>query len=263
MKRLSLGVMPVLLGAVGMIAPLFAQRRLPVGRLDRWRRPSVDLDHGGGPAERWGSALRRWARRPDDARGAGLAGRSAVVVLGLAVMVSPAAALVSLWGAVAWRAWSVRAARRRAEAEVIDLLPDVIGLFRVAVGAGCSPTEALTAVARRAPGQACPALSQAVDAFNRGAPLSDAIALLPGQLGEPVRPLVAAWSRSLRDGTPLLATLDQLAIDARRGRRRQADVRARRLPVVLLFPLVLCTLPAFALLTVAPLLLTSFRSLQL
>jgi hypothetical protein len=38
---------------------------------------------------------------------------------------------------------------------------------------------------------------------------------------------------------------------------------ARRLPVKLLFPLVLCTLPAFALLTVVPLLVGSLRELRL
>ena len=40
-------------------------------------------------------------------------------------------------------------------------------------------------------------------------------------------------------------------------------VAARRLPVHLLFPLVLCTLPAFGLLTVAPLLAGGLRSLRL
>ena len=39
--------------------------------------------------------------------------------------------------------------------------------------------------------------------------------------------------------------------EARLLRRRASEVAARRLPVQLLFPLVLCTLPAFALLAVA------------
>ena len=44
--------------------------------------------------------------------------------------------------------------------------------------------------------------------------------------------------------------------------RRAAEIRARKLPVLLLFPLVLCTLPAFGLLTVAPLVAGTFDSLS-
>jgi len=48
----------------------------------------------------------------------------------------------------------------------------------------------------------------------------------------------------------------------RRDRRRKAEEAARRIPVKLLFPLVGCTLPAFALLTVAPLIAGAVRSLH-
>ena len=88
------------------------------------------------------------------------------------------------------------------------------------------------------------------------------VGLLNAHLGEPARPLAAGVARALRDGTPLLSTLDRLSAEARAARRRHVEVRARRLPVALLFPLVLCTLPAFALLTVVPLLLTSVQSLH-
>jgi tight adherence protein C len=188
--------------------------------------------------------------------------RAVVLVIGVAVVVSPLAAVACLWAAVAWRVWSWRAARRRDEALVIDLLPDLIDLFRLAVGAGCTAAEAVAAVQRRAPPRARTALREVMQAFERGASLADALVELPGQLGDPARPLAAGLARALRDGTPLLGALDRLGADSRRARRRQADLRARRLPVALLFPLVLCTLPAFALLTIAPLLLTSLHALQ-
>ena len=44
-------------------------------------------------------------------------------------------------------------------------------------------------------------------------------------------------------------------------RRRRAEEAARRLPVQLLFPLVLCVLPAFVLLAVVPLLLAAVPQL--
>ena len=78
-----------------------------------------------------------------------------------------------------------------------------------------------------------------------------------------MRPLVSVLLASERYGTPLLPALDRVAVDARARRRVAADEAARRVPVKLLFPLVLCILPAFALLTVVPLLAGALRSLRL
>ena len=77
-----------------------------------------------------------------------------------------------------------------------------------------------------------------------------------------VLPLVAALLASERYGAPLLDGLARLAAELRSDRRRRAEEAARRVPVKLLFPLVFCTLPAFALLTVAPLLAGALGSLR-
>src|SRR4051812_1318732 len=55
----------------------------------------------------------------------------------------------------------------------------------------------------------------------------------------------------------------RLAAAARRSRQRRAEEAARKLPVQLLFPLVVCILPAFGLLTVAPLIAGGLRALRL
>jgi tight adherence protein C len=68
---------------------------------------------------------------------------------------------------------------------------------------------------------------------------------------------------SERYGAPLADALVTLAADARADRRRRAEEAARRVPVQLLFPLVLCVLPAFVLLTLAPLLAGALGSLRL
>ena len=81
--------------------------------------------------------------------------------------------------------------------------------------------------------------------------------------GEAARPLTAALVASERYGAPVVAGLERLAAEVRRDRRRRAEEAARRVPVKLLFPLVTCTLPAFALLTVAPLIAGTLGSLRL
>ena len=82
------------------------------------------------------------------------------------------------------------------------------------------------------------------------------------RLGEPVRPLSSALIASERYGVPLTASLERLADEVRRDRRRHAEAAARRVPVKLLFPLVFCSLPALALLSVAPLIAGALRALR-
>ena len=156
--------------------------------------------------------------------------------------------------------------KRRAEAAIADAVPDVIDLFAVAVASGLNTRIALRAVAERAtPGALADALrrvEQRVEAS--GARLADTIERLPDELSsESVRPLVAAITDAERYGAALGPTLDRLADDARRTRQRHAEEAARRIPVKLLFPLVTCILPAFGLLTVAPLIAGGLRALRL
>jgi tight adherence protein C len=155
-----------------------------------------------------------------------------------------------------------RAARERDTAVERDL-SDVVALIGLAVGAGANLPGALDAAAAHAEGPLADALGAAVRTTRRGGRVADALETLPAQLGETVRPLVAALVSCDRYGAPLGPTLDRLALDVRTASRQRAEAAARRLPVRLLFPLVSCILPAFALLTVAPLIAGSFRGLGL
>jgi tight adherence protein C len=74
-----------------------------------------------------------------------------------------------------------------------------------------------------------------------------------------LRPLTEALRTSSRLGSPAAPALARLAIDARADARRRAEARARTVPVRLCFPLVACILPAFALLTVVPVVLGGLR----
>lgn len=140
---------------------------------------------------------------------------------------------------------------------------DVIDLFALALGAGLNLRLAIDAVARRAPPSWAGALVSAADHVDRGRRVAETLETLPVVLGEPARPLVRVLVSAERYGSPLLPALERLAVDARLDRRRRAEESARRVPVKLLFPLVLCVLPAFALLTVAPLLAGALDALRL
>lgn len=156
--------------------------------------------------------------------------------------------------------------RRRDRAAVEADLPEVVDLLRMCVGAGLTVPLAVQAVARRADGPVARALGQAAgNAAARGLRLADELDAVaePGGLGEPVRPLVGVLTGCERYGHAIGPALERLAAECRADERRRAEAAARRVPVLLLFPLVTCILPAFALLTVAPLLAGALRALRL
>jgi tight adherence protein C len=142
-------------------------------------------------------------------------------------------------------------------------LPDVVDLLVLGVSSGLTVHLAVARVAARAPGPLAEELARVMHEVGLGRRLSDALDDLPVRAGEPMRPVVAALVASERYGAPLVAGLERLADEVRRDRRRRAEEAARKVPVKLLFPLVLCTLPAFGLLTVAPLVASAVRSLHL
>jgi tight adherence protein C len=209
-----------------------------------------------------GGVVLRYLRRPVDQATSRRLGRAVLAGAGaLAALppVAPALALV-VWAAPGMKAQ--RRERRRVAALAADL-PDVVDLLVLAVGAGLTVPLAVRSVARRAPGPLGAELARACDEVSLGRRLGDALDDIPTRAGEATRPLVAALLASERYGAPLGPGLERLAHEVRADRRRRAEESARKVPVKLLFPLVSCTLPAFGLLTVAPLIASAVRSLRL
>lgn len=146
--------------------------------------------------------------------------------------------------------------RRRAAVADPFAVADVVDLFALACGAGLTVAAALRLVATHTSGPLGRALADAMSEIDDGARSSDVLADLPVRVGEIVRPLSSALSMAARYGTPVVPALERAALEIRLEQRRTLEERARKLPVQLLFPLVFCCLPAFALLTVAPFVLT-------
>jgi Flp pilus assembly protein TadB len=184
----------------------------------------------------------------------------ALVVIGA---VAPPLALAALlgWWSHGWR----RTRRRRTEAaaDVRRSLPDTVDLLRLTTTAGLSLALAHPLVALHTPGAVGAALRDAVAASGRGVSRADALIGSLAPLGERARSLAAVLGDHLRYGVPLLPGLDRIGLELRLDRRRAAELEARRVPVRLLGPLVTCVLPAFALLTVVPLLVASLAALPL
>jgi hypothetical protein len=201
-------------------------------------------------------------RRGGDAEAADRRTGWAALAGGALLLVAPALAAVPLAWTVAAPVLTVRRDRARHDAQLHDQLPDVVDLLALTTAAGLPVAAALVAISDRPGGPLGRALARAGAHVRHGGSTGEALALL-ADAGPPARPLVDALVQHERYGTPLLPALERVGIEARSRRRRRAEETARRLPVTLLFPLVLTTFPAFVLLTVVPLLAGSLGSLSL
>lgn len=203
-----------------------------------------------------------WVPGDPGAVGAGIV--AAGVVVAVLPAVWPGALVVGALPVLMSRARRIRA-RAAAGRAVLDELPEVIDLLGLAVAAGLTAPLAVAAVGRRGPGVLAATLAEASVAANQGRRLADVLDEVPDALGaggDGTRPLLAALADSSRHGTSLGPSLERLAAEARTARRHRAEERARRVPVLLLFPLVTCTLPALGLLTIAPLAVGALRDLR-
>ena len=187
-----------------------------------------------------------------------------VAAVALAVAVAAGPVLGAGVAALAWVAhrWSAVRARRAAARAAAACVPDVGELLRIGIAAGLTPVLAIEQLADLAPEPARSAAAAVLDATARGQRFADAVTVLAARLGPTARPLVDALAATDRYGVALEPVLDAALADLRRQRRTAAAEAARRLPVSLSFPLVGCVLPAFALLTLAPLLAGAFASLR-
>ena len=173
-----------------------------------------------------------------------------LVVVGLAI---------GLCSAAMW--WQRRRRERRAAQHLIEEFPDAVDLLVVLVRAGLTPVQAVQQLAARAPVHWRKAFGVVEARRLGGERFVDALDVFEAPLGVSGRAVLDALASSERYGQALLPALDRLTDQSRLARRTQNEILARRLPVRLSIPLVLCTLPAFVLLTLAPLLVGAVQAL--
>lgn len=177
---------------------------------------------------------------------------SAIHVLALVVL-ALAATAVPRWH-------RQRLARRRRDA-TDAVLPDVVDLLIVMLGAGFEMLDAIRWLGERGPAPTSAAFRAVVEASERGQPLTVALRSIADELGPAYRSLAAALVSAVRDGASTSTLLLRLGDEGRTARRRRQDRSARSLPVQLLFPLVCCSLPAVVVGAVVPLALVAIGRL--
>lgn len=151
-------------------------------------------------------------------------------------------------------AWWTRMLVRRAVSMPEDDITALTEHLAVSLHAGVGITEALVEAHSLSPTAA-----EVSNALAHGHRMEDALALLPATAS--AMRLTHTLRTANRDGLPVAATVHQLVNDAHDARRRHVEASIRRLPTALAFPVVLCTLPSFLLITVAPMMLGALGQL--
>lgn len=172
--------------------------------------------------------------------------------------------LLSTLGAFGWtasRRLQRRAQDRRRRDAMADALVDVADLLAVVLGAGASIPFAIRWLAERGPTPTRHGFAEVLTRIDSGQPVVAALRSIPNELGADYRPLTDSLVVASRDGAPTGLLLLRLGDEARAARRRQQDRQARALPVHMLFPLVLCSLPAVIVGAVVPLLVVAIGRL--
>lgn len=198
---------------------------------------------------------------PGSGRGLRIVTAAALAACAVAV-VGPAVAVV-IGGAVVAVVLLHRCRGVHAKQRAIDAaIPDAVELMVMCLHAGLTPPQAIGELARVAPASVRPGFQATDLRLHRGAGFADALVELTAQCGRGALPLVSALGTAVRDGLPLAPVLDRLGDEANAARRRAGEAAARRLPVRLSFPLVVCTLPSFVLLAIAPAVLGALSTVR-
>ncbi|HEX8929250.1 MAG TPA: type II secretion system F family protein [Actinomycetota bacterium] len=187
------------------------------------------------------------------------------LLIGLTATVVPSLALAEFLALLALpvAGWGGRrrAATRRLAGRS-EAAPAVLDLLGAALLAGLNPHKAVLRVAERAPDALHEDLGLAAAVLRLGGTPSAALRAAADRSGlDELRAAAAALEAAERWGAPPAEALAARAEALRTRARLRAEAEAGRAAVRLVFPLVLCFLPAFVLLVVVPTVISALRAL--
>ena len=146
--------------------------------------------------------------------------------------------------------------RRRAEdrrEQIRRTLADAIDQLSVTVQAGLGLDAAIARVSRRTRGPLGDELARVGQDIRAGMGRSSALTAMAERVQvTEVRHVVLALAQAERLGVPVTKTLDVQSQELRIKRRQHAEEQAMKLPVKILFPTVLCILPALFIVILGP-----------
>ena len=152
--------------------------------------------------------------------------------------------------------------RDKRQAAMQAAAADTIDQLTICVEAGLGFDAALARVATTTEGPLTDELRHTVSDIQAGVPRPQALRTLTDRAQIPeIRQLVTALLQAQKHGVPMAETLRIQSIEIRLKRKQRTEEKAAKLTIKMLFPIIVCFLPVFMIITLVPSLLTIFRAL--
>ena len=156
----------------------------------------------------------------------------------------------------------VLSVRDKRQAAMQSAAPDTIDQLTICVEAGLGFDAALARVATTTDGPLTDELRHTISDIQAGVPRAQALRALSdrAQIVE-IRQLVTALLQAQKHGVPMAETLRIQSSEMRLKRKQRTEEKAAKLTVKMLFPIIVCFLPVFMIISVVPALISVFRAL--
>jgi tight adherence protein C len=141
----------------------------------------------------------------------------------------------------------------RRQQKIQRALPDSLDMLTVCMEAGLGFDAALAQVAQNTDGPLAAEFTRALQEMQIGQSRSDSLrALLTRTTVPELRVFVAALVQAGELGIPIAKVLREQAGEMRVRRRQRAEEQAQKVPVKIMFPLVVCLFPALMVVIIGP-----------
>ncbi len=132
-------------------------------------------------------------------------------------------------------------------------LPDALDMLTVCVEAGLGFDSALLQVARNTEGPLAGEFARVLQEMQIGKSRQEAFAALSGRTNvDALDTFVSALTQADRLGIPIANVLREQSKEMRLIRRQSAEEQAQKVPVKIVFPLILCIFPALFVVIIGP-----------
>ncbi|NUT97949.1 MAG: type II secretion system F family protein, partial [Saccharothrix sp.] len=153
-------------------------------------------------------------------------------------------------------------AGQKRQAKIRDALPDALDMLTVCVEAGLGFDAALAQVARNTRGPLAAEFARVLQETQLGTSRTQALrATAERTTVAELRTFVSALVQAGELGVPIGRVLREQAKGMRVRRRQRAEEQAQKVPVKILFPLVVCLFPAIFVVILGPGAISIMRSL--
>lgn len=232
-----------------------ARRLTPVGRVDALRRRLV------------------LAGYPDDAAlgralvGKVLLGASVFAIGGLVYGADPGTARLTLWVLTTVLAYFAAdlvllSRARERQQRIEEALPDTLDQLTISVEAGLGFDAAMSRVATTGTDPLAVELARTMQETQMGVPRADALRSLAGRVSSPeIRHFATAVIQADAYGIPIADILRTQAAEQRVRRRQRAEEHAMKVQVKIIFPVIVCILPALFIVVIGPAVMRISRAL--